>query len=134
MITKTIEHIIKDGDEVVRNPVNNDSGRRELRVIKTQAPQVRDEIIRIVDEGDPIGFLIAVMNGELVESHLVDKDGEVHSFHSTATLKDRIAIAKFLTNKYMPTVAVTKHMVSEKNADERNLRQIINVAASRGEG
>jgi hypothetical protein len=137
MLKDQLDGIMKQGDETVRAPVQNLSDKKALHIIKTPIPQIRDEVIRIVSQGDPIGFLIAVMNGSLVESHIVAKDGEVHTIKTTATVKDRVEIAKFLANKYMPTVAVTKHVVSEGNKTEdgeRNLRQIINVAASRRKG
>lgn len=114
----------KDGSAVRAPVVNlkvrkNGKQAKQMDVVRyTEPPQVGDEVVRIINECDPIGFLADVVNGKAIQCHVVDEDGTVHTFYETPDLKKRVEVAKFLAERYMPKVAVTKHAHLIKNMDE----------------
>lgn len=75
----------------------------------TRAPEVLDEVVRIVNECDPIGFLTDIVNGKAVQAYSVDKKGKVHEFYETPTLVQRVRAAMYLADKYLPNVSVIKY-------------------------
>ncbi len=86
-------------------------------------PEVAGEIARIVADCDPIGFLSDIVNGKPIQGHFIDKEGVVHEYHETATLSQRISVARYLGDKYMPKVAVYKHAHLVKRVpDEKQTR------------
>ena len=105
-------------------------------VVYAPLPKIEGEIARIIAACDPMAFLADVVNGKAIESHVVEKDenGElkVVSYYSTPNLGQRIATARFLTNKYMPNIAVVKHINPPSDDPKPTSRfdQIIDNAAN----
>lgn len=122
-------------------PIAIPPGRKVVHhhVRYTQMPDVREQIIRIYNEADPIGFLNDVVNGKMIETHdVVEKDGmmEVVTTYVQPTIKQRIDVAKYLAEKYMPKMAVVNHrhmhslnQDSKENPGQRNFAQIVNAAS-----
>lgn len=83
---------------------------------------VSDHIVRITNDGDPIGQLIALMNGQPVPSFVVKEDGTLDVVLQTATISQRISIAKWLGDRVMPKTNVTlkKDLDHEWEASLRN--------------
>lgn len=79
----------------------------KTKAISLQAPvKVSDNIVRIHTEGDPIGQLLALANGQPVPTYIITDTGECKTIYETATLAQRISIAKWLGDRAMPKVNV----------------------------
>lgn len=83
----------------------------------TRVLSVHDTLVRIQQEADPIGFLISVQRGDLIPVHYVNEDNEVVTTYEGASLAERVQIAKFLTNRVLPSLTVTKHMMETPSGD-----------------
>jgi len=119
-----------EGSRIVRAPVVNmkvrKSGkpaRRQDVVRQSAPPEVGAEVVRVINECDPVGFLSDIINGKAIECFVVEEDGKVTATHETASLNQRIAAAKFLAERYMPKVAVVKHAHLHKSADNHQVEQ-----------
>ena len=116
-----------------RSPVVDLKVRRRTleRYRPTEIPDVRNEIVRIVNDCDPIGFLADVVNGKAIECHIISEDGTIHTIYETPSLTKRIEVAKYLADKYMPKVAVVKHAHLHKmeQKTESNFDQMVTHAA-----
>lgn len=122
-------------------PVEIPAGRRVVhsRVRHTQMPDVREQIIRIYNEADPVGFLMDIVNGKMIETHaVVEKEGqlEVETTYVQPSIKQRISVAQYLAEKYMPRMAVVNHrhmhqldQTQKDNPGQRNFAQIVNAAS-----
>lgn len=110
----------------------------------TTPPMVGDEVVRIINECDPLQFLMDVMQGKAIETHIVGEDGIIYTEYQNATLPQRISVAKELVAKYIPKVAVMRHSHLIKNVDDdkptnrpedgkRNHQQIVEHAAQQAE-
>jgi hypothetical protein len=100
------------------------NGRKEIiRHAPTKIENIRDTIIRIQTDADPIGFLIAVQNGALIECVSVgEEDSDIEpgmkvlkefKWYEQASPKQRIEAARFLANKVLPSLSVQKHIVEK---------------------
>ena len=107
--------------EIYLPPTINEKNAKAI-VLQGQPVSVHDNIVRIQTDGDPMGQLLAMMNGKLMPSYVVQKDGSVKTIYETATLAQRISIAKWLGDRVMPKVSVNvkKDMDSDWEADLRN--------------
>ncbi len=77
------------------------------RAIAIKAPvTVQDNIVRIIEDCDPLAGLIALANGQPVSTYVVLTDGECKTVFETATLAQRISIMKWLGDRVMPKVNV----------------------------
>lgn len=103
---------------------------------------VRDNVIRIQENADPIGFLMEVMNGSLFPVQYVDEDGNLAEHYVAAPMDARIQIAKYLANKVLPTLSVTKHVIDTPDPNDNqaydpsrpgqpSFAQIVQMAAMR---
>ena len=80
---------------------------KKTRAVSMQTPiSVSDNIVRINNEGDPIGMLLALANGQPVPTYIVTEAGECKTVYETATLAQRISITKWLGDRAMPKVSV----------------------------
>ena len=80
---------------------------RKTRAVSMQTPiTVSDNVVRIHTEGDPIGQLLALAAGQPVPTYIVDETGQTRTVYETATLAQRISIAKWLGDRAMPKVSV----------------------------
>jgi hypothetical protein len=61
---------------------------------------------------------MSIQRGDLIPIQFVDEEGQVHTSYETAGLKDRIATARFLANKVLPSLTVTKHLLEAAPAEE----------------
>lgn len=129
-LTNAIRNVIDNDDiESAQLPLIMGSARDRLKLEQVQIRQptrvipIKDQIVRIQQEADPVGFLIAAQNGELFEEIDVVPDPEnpgqvlIAKHYTQATPKQRIEIARFLVNKIMPNLNVTKHIMDETNKD-----------------
>ncbi len=66
----------------------------------TEPPHVGNEVVRVINECDPVGFLSDIVNGKAIECHVVDSGGKVHTVYETPKLQRRIEAAKFLAERY----------------------------------
>lgn len=72
-------------------------------------------IIRIQDETDPVGMLIAIANGQPIPTFTINAEGETIIAYETLSLKDRVPIIKFLSDKVLPRMSINKKI--EKGDD-----------------
>lgn len=99
--------------EVHLPPTIND---KKTKAVSVQAPvSVQDNIVRITNDGDPVGQLIALMNGQPVPTYVVQEDGSIQTVYETPTMAQRISIAKWLGDRVMPKVNVN---ISEKRDND----------------
>jgi hypothetical protein len=101
--------------------------------------QIQGEIVRIQQEADPTGFLIAVVNGAAFVSKFIDENGNIHERIEFPTLTQRIKVAQHLQGVYMPKLGVVKHILppgkdGEGDGGDPNGRpsfaQLVELAAS----
>lgn len=78
------------------------------RVANRGLPSVRDNIVRIQREADPLAFLIAVANGQVFPVHIVDEHGKVTTEYESPTLNQRMRAAQYLAEKMLPRMGVLK--------------------------
>ncbi len=76
--------------------------------ITRQAPSITENTIRIHNEADPIGLLIAIANGQPVSTFSVSDEGEVVIAYETLPLKERLKVIFHLADKVLPRMQVTK--------------------------
>ena len=88
---------------------------------------------RIGQEADPIGFLMAVMMGVPVPVFSVGEDGAVVSVQETATLKDRVSIAKFLGDRVVPKMSVNLDLDKPED-DPASFHSAVAAAARKHDG
>ncbi len=93
--------------------IHRSQGEVTQHIRHAVVPDVVGEIARVVADCDPMGFLADVVNGKAIESHTVSINPEteepvIETLYTTPTLSQRISVARYLGNKYMPNVSVTK--------------------------
>lgn len=96
---------------------------KKSKAVSIAAPvAISDHIVRISNDGDPIGQLIALMNGQPVPTFVVKEDGTLDVVLQTATVAQRISIAKWLGDRIMPktTMNLKKDLDDEWEASLRN--------------
>lgn len=79
---------------------------------------ISKHVIRIQDECDPVGLLIAIANGQPVATFTVDDEGQTIAAFETLDLKDRITVIKFLSDKVLPRMSVFKKQGAAPVDDE----------------
>lgn len=80
-------------------------------------PSVKENIIRINGESDPIGLLIAIANGQPISTFAVNEDGEIEIAYETLPLKERLKVIFHLADKVLPRMQVTKKSGDKKSDD-----------------
>lgn len=86
----------------------NGKDAREVAVVRTTQVSIKENVLRITQNADPIGFLMAVQNGQIFEYHIVKEDGTIQTFYEQATLAQRLSVARFLADKVMPRMSLVK--------------------------
>lgn len=129
------------------------SARRGTEVVKfkqTEVKTIRDQVIQIQQQADPIGFLIAVQTGALIEvvDIVAGPDGKPvqQISYVQANLKQRIDTARYLANKVLPSMSVQKVVVEDNRPDQErdalsstgdpgqpSFAQIVSAAASKAQ-
>jgi hypothetical protein len=116
-LDSAIQHVLDGDDTPAPLVVNVPRNSRQIVEIKQQSlVTVRENIIRIQQVADPIGFMIAVQQGALFECiDVVERDGHKQQIthYEQASLKQRIEAAKFLTTKILPTLSVQQHIIED---------------------
>jgi hypothetical protein len=146
-IKRKLEDILREngggpGQPLVVN--HSKSGKEVVKIARGPVVTVRQNIVRIQEQADPFGFLIAVQTGALIPVSFVNEEGEVETIYQATPLKERIAVAKYLAAKIMPTLSITKHVVDEGSGEEDDrgafdparpgqpsFAQVVNMAASK---
>lgn len=77
--------------------------------------RLEQHIVRIQDEADPVGMLIAVAMGQPIPTTTINDDGEAITKFETLPLKDRIPVMKFLSDKVLPRMSVNKKIEPGKD-------------------
>lgn len=85
-------------------------GRMVNTVYETKGKPVsiQQHVVRIQEETDPVGLLIAIANGQPVPTVIIDKDGNQDVKFETLDLKDRLSVIKFLSDKVLPRMSINK--------------------------
>jgi hypothetical protein len=91
------------GNIVSEPPV---SGDMKLEVRKLPPPEIIHNVNRVQMECDPVGFLMDIVKGTPIETHVVDSNGEFISEIMMPNLKQRIDAAKFLSRMIQPAKQV----------------------------
>ncbi len=121
LIKRSLDDVLKsDGQLPPRPPVFTNRPQAVKIHSAGNVTHIRDNLVRIEQEADPLGFLIAVQRGDLIPVHTVDADGDLITTYQQAGLADRITTAKFLVNKLLPNLSVTKHLVDSPKEDDQN--------------
>lgn len=101
-----------------------------------RAPSVQENIVRIQENADPIGFLVAVAMGQPVACFEVDEQGKVTVHYETADLQTRIKVNRHLADKVLPrmSLALKKSLPHDDEPDRVRSRAVIERAAGQADG
>ena len=72
-------------------------------------------MVRIEQEADPVGMLIAVAMGQPIPPFQVGEDGEIQTVFESLSLKDRLPIMRYLADKILPRMSVNKKIEAGKD-------------------
>jgi hypothetical protein len=99
-------------------------------------PTVKENIVRIHDELDPIGMLMAAAAGLPLVAWIVTRDGQVEEISEVLPLKDRIKIAQWLGDRVMPRLraGIVEHRKPPKDEDEDGWEAKLQAAAANADG
>lgn len=90
--------------------------------------EISQHVVRIEQEADPVGMLIAVANGQPIPTFRVTEEGDVEVVFETLPLADRIPVMKFLADKILPRMSVNKKI--EPGKDDEWEATLENVGSS----
>jgi len=76
---------------------------------------IEQHVVRIQDEADPVGMLIAVAMGQPIPTFKINDQGEMEVQYETLPLIDRVPVMKFLSDKVLPRMSVNKKI--DKSGD-----------------
>ncbi len=149
LVKRGIDEVLASDGQTPPRPMvitgNDYPGGRERRLAvqvhgQSAVSRITDQLVRIEQDADPLGFLIAVQRGDLIPVHIVTDDGELVTKYQQASVQDRIVIAKFMVNKLLPNLSITKHLVAQADPDapaapgspgQPSFAAIVSAAASR---
>lgn len=104
-ITQAMKHDMNGG--VL--PLVVDSKQRAMAIARARpAPTInlKENLLRIVEEADPLGFLISVQRGDLQPVSHVNGLGEIEVRYVQPDLGIRVGVAEFLVHKILPTISL----------------------------
>jgi len=104
-ITQAMKHDMAGG--VL--PLVVDSKQRAMAIARARpAPTInlKENLLRIVEEADPLGFLISVQRGDLQPVSHVNGIGEIEVRYVQPDLGIRVGVAEFLVHKILPTISL----------------------------
>ncbi len=116
-ITQAMKHDLQGG--VL--PLVVDSKQRALAIAQARpAPTIslKENLLRIVQEADPLGFLISVQRGDLQPVTHVSPNGELEVRYVQPDLGIRVGVAEFLTHKILPTISLKMQNPFGDKSDE----------------
>lgn len=102
-------------------PLIIDQKRRAQVIAHARPPasiNIRANLLRIVEDADPIGFLISVQKGDLQPVTTITKDGDLEVAYVQPNLNQRIAVAEFLAHKILPTISIKATNPYHEDADK----------------
>jgi hypothetical protein len=99
-----------------------------LYAFKRNRPTIRENMVRIETEADPVGLLIAIANGTPIASFHISENGDVTTKYETPNVKLRIQAARSLLDKVMPKVSVQASINSKTDPDSSRLAAMIGAA------
>ena len=93
--------------------VTDGAGVTVVQQISHDKPtSISQNLVRIQQEADPLGFLMRIARGEPIPHFTVTSSG-VEVEYQTPTLGQQITTARYLADKYMPKLSV--HQISSDN-------------------
>lgn len=100
-----------------------------------EVPDVQQNLVRIQQEADPVGLLIAIATGQPIATHYIDKDGNVETKYETLPLTSSIRerVIKALADKVVPRLSV-KASKPTKSGKDAEWEATIGGAAERSDG
>jgi hypothetical protein len=104
-ITQAMKHDLEGGNL----PLVVDSRQRAMTIARARtAPTIslKENLLRIVEEADPLGFLISVQRGDLQPVTHVNPQGELEVRYVQPDLPLRVGVAEFLAHKILPTISL----------------------------
>lgn len=101
------------------NDMEKGAKRKVSLIVKnrTDVLDVKSNMMRIQHNADPIGFMMEVMLGGMLPVHYIDDDGNVVTTYQQATIQQRLDISRFLANKVLPSMSLSKVIVDNKKND-----------------
>lgn len=108
-------------------------GRQVVYSFGTALPNVKQNMIRIENEADPIGLLIAIATGQPIATHTIDAEGNLKTRYETLPLSSpvRAQVIKHLADKILPRLSVKHTKVDEKTGDTSEWEAMVGGAADR---
>lgn len=112
---------------------------RKTRIIHDRGvtkalPDVRGSIVRIQEEVDPIGVLIAIANGMPLSKFVIDKEGNVAIAAEWPGMKERMQAIKALADRVHPRMSVTGRLGAGAPDDDKPRSQALIEGAERDAG
>lgn len=105
---------------------------------KNNIPSIHENTVRIANEADPIGLIIAVALGQPVPTYHVTADGELKVKYETLPLKSSVRerMIKFLADRILPRMSVkeTRHTSPDGQSSSMTEWETLLGAASQSEG
>lgn len=94
-------------------------------------PTVSENMIRINEEADPIGLLIAISNGQPISTFQIDDKGETILHWETLPLKDRLKVIYHLADKILPRMSRQPQKTAPAKGDPDSWNATLENAAER---
>lgn len=96
-------------------------GPQAVYAFTGEMPNVQSNLVRIQQEADPVGLLIAIATGQPIMTHYVDEDGNITTKYETLPLTSSIRerVIRTLADKVVPRLSVkaTKPTKDGKDAE-----------------
>lgn len=89
---------------------------------------IAQNLVRIQQEADPLGFLLKVANGEPIPEYFVrEVEGKlvVQVEYTTPTLSQRVQTARYLADKYLPKLSVHAIQTEDKTIDHNSFEAMV---------
>lgn len=107
-----IEKPLKEGKPIptgVFLPPAMRKAPRKIVAFTTRAPTVDQKLLRIEQEVDPVGLMVAIANGQPIPTYYIDEDGNQQVIYESLDLnnKHRQKMIMFLAEKALPRVVQT---------------------------
>ena len=92
-------------------------------------PTLQDNQVKI-NESDPLGFLIAVMNGQPIPEFRITAHGGIELFYECPEMKERIIAANYLGTKIIPRTSSRKMRPENTDPDDAAYQAMIRRASA----
>lgn len=112
-------------------------GSLKVKMFGSKRPSVDKQVMRIEQETDPVGMVMAIAAGQPVATHVYDpQTGEINTTFETLNLdnKHRQAAIKYLADKVLPNITQRQKITAkDDNGDTTSWEATIQHAASRSD-